>query len=125
MDNTKFEEETTRDELASTPMSYHDGGELFGEDVDQHMTVLPEVGTPTQEMTIDNIQVGDPGTPRTEDQEKLRQMIWKSRHLLMGKGNAIPPAARGAVCDVDVRGYNPIAQRVRPVAPKFRENSSI
>ena len=27
----------------------------------------------------------------------------------------------GAVCDIDVGGSNPIAQRVRPVAPKFRE----
>ena len=27
----------------------------------------------------------------------------------------------GAVCDIDVGGANPIAQRVRPVAPKFRE----
>ena len=39
----------------------------------------------------------------------------------MGKGNALPPAARGAVCDIDVGGASPIAQRVRPVAPKFRE----
>ena len=77
--------------------------------------------TPTQEITIDDIQVGDFGTPRTEDQEKLRQMIWKSRHLLIGKGKTLPPAACGAVCDVDVGGANPTAQRVRPVAPKFRE----
>ena len=39
----------------------------------------------------------------------------------MGKGNALPPAARGAVFDIDVGGANPIAQRVRPVAPQFRE----
>ena len=41
--------------------------------------------------------------------------------MLIGKGNALPPAARGAVCDIDVSGINPVAQRVRPVAPKFRE----
>ena len=59
--NTKIDEETTRDELALTPMYYHDGGGLFAEDVGQHMAVLPEVVTPTQEITIDDIQVGDPG----------------------------------------------------------------
>ncbi|CAI5706525.1 unnamed protein product [Peronospora effusa] len=41
--------------------------------------------------------------------------------LLMGKGNALPPAARGAVCDIDAGNARPIAQRVRKVAPQFRE----
>ena len=48
-------------------------------------------------------------------------MIWRSRHFLIGKTNALPPAAHGAVCDIDVGGANPVEQRVRPVAPKFRE----
>ena len=76
--------------------------------------------TPTEEIKIDDIQVGDPGVPLTSDQEKLRELIWNSRHLLMGKGNALSPAARGAICDIDVGEAAPIAQRVRPVAPKFR-----
>ena len=100
---------------------YHEGGELFAEDVEQHMAVLPEVTTSTTEITIDDVPVGDPGVPLTEDQEDLRRLIWKSRHLLIGKGNALPPAARGAVCDIDVGEAWPIAQRVRPVAPNFRE----
>ena len=39
----------------------------------------------------------------------------------MGKGKELPPAARGVICDIDVGGAAPIAQRVRPVAPKFRD----
>ena len=35
--------------------------------------------------------------------------------------NALPPAASGAVFDIYVGGANPVTQRVRPVAPKFRE----
>ena len=70
--------------------------ELFAEDVDHHMAVLPIVVTPTQEITIDDIQVGDPGIPITDDRGKLRQMIWRSHHLLIEKGNAL---VRGAVCD--------------------------
>ena len=50
-----------------------------------------------------------------------RQHIWRNKHLPIGKGNALPPAAQGAICDIEVRGASPIAQRVRPVAPKFRE----
>ena len=99
----------------------HESGELYAEDVDQHMTVLPEIVTPTAEITINDIQVGDPDMPLTGDQERLRELIWKHKHLLIGKGNALPPAARGAICDIDVGGASPIAQRVRPVAPKFRE----
>lgn len=88
------------------------------------MAVLPEIMAPTEEITMDDIQVGDPEVPLTEDHMKLRTLIWKSRHLLMGKGNALYPAARGAVCDINVRGAAPIAQRVRPVKPRYREKLS-
>ena len=40
---------------------------------------------------------------------------------MIEKDNALPPAARGGVCDIDLGGTNPIAQRVRSVAPKFRD----
>ena len=40
----------------------------------------------------------------------------------MVKGNALPPAARGDICDIDVGNSKPIAQRVRKVAPQFKEN---
>ena len=116
-----IEDEVMERDVPDESTYYHEGGELFAEDVEQHMAVLPEITVSTTEITIDDVQVGDPGMPLTEDQEDLRQLIWKSRHLLIGKGNALPPAARGAVCDIDVGEAKPIAQRVRPVAPKFRE----
>ena len=88
------------------------------------MAVLPDIVTPTAEVAIDDIQVGDPDVPLTDDQVQLRQLIWRNKHLFIVKGNALPPAARGAICDIDVGGASPIAQRVRPVAPKFREKLS-
>ncbi|GMF22420.1 unnamed protein product [Phytophthora fragariaefolia] len=42
----------------------------------------------------------------------------------MGKGKALPPAAVGAICNIDVVGAAPVAQRVRRVAPQFREKLS-
>ena len=54
-----------------TSVYYHEGGELFAEDFDQYMAVLPEVVTPTKEITIDNIYVGNPVVPLTDGQEKL------------------------------------------------------
>ena len=75
----------------------------------------------TAEITIDYIQVDDPGVQLTEYQARLRQLIWRNKHLLIGKGNAPHPAARGAIFDIDVGRAIPIAQRVRSVAPKLRE----
>ncbi|KAE9081927.1 hypothetical protein PF010_g21792 [Phytophthora fragariae] len=106
------------------PVCYHEGGELFAEDVESHMAVLPEVATTTEEVTIEHIQVGNPEDSSPEEIERLRQIIWKRCHLLMGKGNALPPAARGVVCDIDVGGATPVAQRCRRVAPQFREKLS-
>uniref|UniRef100_A0AAV1TTL7 Reverse transcriptase domain-containing protein n=1 Tax=Peronospora matthiolae TaxID=2874970 RepID=A0AAV1TTL7_9STRA len=111
-------------EIAEIPVYHHESGDLFAEDIEQHMAVLPEMSATTEEVTIEDIQIGDPDVPLTTDQQQLRSLIWKSRHLFMGKGNALPPAARGAICDIDVGGAAPIAQRVRPVAPKYREKLS-
>ncbi|KAL4109211.1 hypothetical protein PRIC1_000914 [Phytophthora ramorum] len=88
------------------------------------MAVLPEVATTTDEVTIEDIQVGDPDFNTSEEVDRLRQIIWRRRHLLIGKGNALPPAAVGAVCDIDVGGATPVAQRVCRVALQFREKLS-
>ena len=88
---------------------------------DQHMAVLPDIVTPTAEVTIDDIQVGDPDVKLTDDHEQIRQLIWRNKPLPFGKRNALPPAARGAICNIEVGGASPIVQRVRPVAPKFRK----
>ena len=61
------------------------------------MAVPPDIVTPTAEVAIDDIQVCDPDVPLTDDQERLRQLIRRNKHLLIGKGNALPPAARGAI----------------------------
>ncbi|POM58034.1 LOW QUALITY PROTEIN: Reverse transcriptase [Phytophthora palmivora] len=71
---------------------YHEGNHLYAEDVDQEMAILPEINPTTDEVKVEDIQ-----------------------------GNALPPAARGVVCDIDVGDAKPIAQRVRKIAPRFRE----
>ena len=83
------------EEIHECSLYYHESGVLFAEDVGQHMAVLPEVDVMLSEVKIDDIQMGDRGVPLTKEQEKLRQLIWKKRNLLMGKGGYLPPAARG------------------------------
>uniref|UniRef100_H3H4Z1 Reverse transcriptase domain-containing protein n=1 Tax=Phytophthora ramorum TaxID=164328 RepID=H3H4Z1_PHYRM len=110
--------------LDDEEVCYHEGGDLFAEDVERQMAILPEVVTTTDEVAIENIQVGDPESNTPEEIDHLRQIIWRRKHLLIGKGNALPTATVGAVCDIDVGGAAPVAQRVRKVAPQFREKLS-
>ncbi|KAE8999476.1 hypothetical protein PR002_g18440 [Phytophthora rubi] len=99
-------------------------GDLYAEDVEGQLAMLPEVTTTTEDITIEDIQVGNPGEIDPEEIDRLRKITWRRRHLLVGKGNALPPAARGAICDIDVGNAKPVAQRVRKVAPQFREKLS-
>ncbi|KAE9282802.1 hypothetical protein PR003_g27307, partial [Phytophthora rubi] len=78
----------------------------------------------TIEVRIEDLQVGDLADNTEEEIRKLQDIIWTHRHLLIGKGNALPPAAVGAICDIDVGDAAPIAQRVRKIAPRFREKVS-
>ncbi|OWY99684.1 LOW QUALITY PROTEIN: hypothetical protein PHMEG_00029279 [Phytophthora megakarya] len=48
---------------------------------------------------IENIQLCGSDNQTPEEIDRLR--IWNFRHLLIDKGNALPPAARGVVCDIE------------------------
>ncbi|GMF19246.1 unnamed protein product [Phytophthora fragariaefolia] len=98
-----------------------ESGDLYAEDVEGHLAVLPEVTPTTEEVKIEDIQVGNPNDSTQEQVDQLKQIIWRRQHLLIGKGNALPPAAKGVICDIDVGNAKPVAQRVRKVAPQFRE----
>ncbi|POM63840.1 Reverse transcriptase, partial [Phytophthora palmivora] len=88
-----------------------EGGSLFAEDVEDQMAVLPEITATTEEVKIEDLQIGDANINTQEEIKRLVQIIWKRKHLLIGKGNALPPAAKGV----------PVAQRCRKVAIQFRE----
>uniref|UniRef100_A0AAV1TIN3 Peptidase A2 domain-containing protein n=1 Tax=Peronospora matthiolae TaxID=2874970 RepID=A0AAV1TIN3_9STRA len=62
-------------EIAEIPVYHHESGNLFAEDIEQHMAVLPEMSATTEEVTIEVIQIGDPDVPLTTDQQRLRSLI--------------------------------------------------
>ncbi|KAE9013561.1 hypothetical protein PF010_g14404 [Phytophthora fragariae] len=88
------------------------------------MAVLPEVTQSTEYVTLEDIQVGDPAVNTAEEIDRLRRLIWRRRHLLIGKDDALPPAARGIICDIDGGSAKSIAQRVHKVGPQVREKLS-
>ncbi|KAE8891462.1 hypothetical protein PF003_g24556 [Phytophthora fragariae] len=75
-------------------MCYHEGGDLRAEEVEMEMAVLPEVIQSTEDVMLEDIQVGDPTVNTAEEIDRVRRLIWKRRHLLIGKGNALPPPRR-------------------------------
>ncbi|OWY99656.1 LOW QUALITY PROTEIN: hypothetical protein PHMEG_00029311 [Phytophthora megakarya] len=67
---------------------YHDSGDLSAEDLEGNLAVLPEIPiSTTAKVSIEDRQVGDSGSATPEEIERLRQIIWKKRHLLIGKRN--------------------------------------
>ncbi|KAE8958196.1 hypothetical protein PR001_g31119, partial [Phytophthora rubi] len=58
-------------------------------------------------------------TAHTESQRsKLVEMLKKQEGIMIASGNALPPPAYGAICDIDVQGHTPIKQRARRVPLK-------
>ncbi|OWY99987.1 reverse transcriptase, partial [Phytophthora megakarya] len=113
---------TPQDAKDDEEIYYHDSGDLSAEDLEGKLAVLPEIPIwTTAKVSIEDLKVGDSGSATPEEIERLRQIIWKKRHLLIGKGNALPPAAKGVVCDIDVGNAKPIALRTRKLPTRFRE----
>ncbi|OWY91330.1 Eukaryotic/viral aspartic protease [Phytophthora megakarya] len=74
------------------------------------MSVLSEVPL-TAEVKIEDLG----GSCR--DGRTLHQI----RKWLIGKGNALPPASEGVICDIGVGNARPVAQRVRKISSQFCE----
>ena len=65
---------------------------------------------------IDTANIGEE-EHSPEDVERVRDILKKHQPILLQGSNALPPAARGIICDIDVQGAKPIAQRARRVPP--------
>lgn len=100
----------------------HEGSDLYAEDIAEELAVIPEPEVSLDEpVKRDDVQVGDADVNTKDEIAKMKDIIWEKRHLLIGKGNALPPPAKGAVCDIDVQGAKPVAQRVRKLPPEILE----
>ncbi|GMF30956.1 unnamed protein product [Phytophthora fragariaefolia] len=62
----------TQDDTGDEEVCYHEGGDLFAEDVKKEMAVLPEVTATMDEVTTEDIQVGHPAENTPGEIGRLR-----------------------------------------------------
>lgn len=118
---------TTLDELKldqsgmSDTIFVKEGSDLHAEELASEFAIIPESDPSDEVITETDLDVGDETINTAEEIARMRKIIWDRKHLCMGKGNALPPPAKGAVCDIDVGSARPIAQRVRKLPPETLE----
>ncbi|OWZ10245.1 reverse transcriptase, partial [Phytophthora megakarya] len=97
-------------ENADAEVILHESSELFTEDLEAEMAVLPEIPL-TADVKIEDLKVGRPADVEPEEAAGMEERL----------RNALPPAAKGVACDINVGNARPIAQRVRKISSQFRE----
>ncbi|OWZ18312.1 LOW QUALITY PROTEIN: reverse transcriptase [Phytophthora megakarya] len=100
-------------------MYYHEGCDLYAEDVNGQLAVLPEGPVTTEDVRIEDIQLcrSDNQTPKSTDSVSGSG----SFNIPDRQEKCTPPADRGVVCDIDVKGAGPIALICRKLRIQFRE----
>ncbi|KAE8991655.1 hypothetical protein PR002_g20784 [Phytophthora rubi] len=84
------------DSTATYQVYFHEGGGLAAEDFEQELAVIPEIVISlTDEVSIEDIKVGNLTVNTPEEIDQLRRMIWKKKHLLIGKAMRFPPPLGG------------------------------
>ncbi|ETO85551.1 hypothetical protein F444_00788 [Phytophthora nicotianae P1976] len=79
------------------------------------LSMLPELQDLRPECNIEKADVGEPGVTTTAQDKQLRDILERHKVIFLGEGNAAP--APGVICDLDVGGARPVAQRPRSIAP--------
>lgn len=68
-------------------------------------------------MDISNADVGEEENT-LEEIEQMQAILRKHQSAFSSSGSALPPPARGVVCDIEVEsGTKPIAQKMRRIPP--------
>ena len=107
-------EEINQENLAQT-VFVREGTEMTSDEMQQHLAFLPEVTQQESTITEEDLDVGEDENTE-EEKQQMRDILMKYKHILH-KGGQMPPAARGVLCNMDIKGHNPIEQRSR-IVPK-------
>jgi ribonuclease HI len=106
------------DDISDEAVSYYHEGTDFVllEELRSQLAVLPDqVDLPTP-VDMSAADVGEKGVTSPAEDQKIRDVINKHATGFLSSGNALPPPARGVVCDIEVEpGTRPIAEKPRRI----------
>ncbi|KAH9110418.1 hypothetical protein LEN26_013756 [Aphanomyces euteiches] len=94
-----------------------EGIDMTTEEMESQLAFIPEIVPDPTPIRLEDLDYGEPDQPE-EEKAKMRNVLAKYMPYFIQSGNGLPPAARGAVCDIDVGSARPIAQRARRVRPE-------
>lgn len=96
---------------------FHEGSELeLLRELRSQLAVLPDLDQLDPPADLENADVGEPDETTPEELARLKSVLQRHAVVFLGNGNALPPAARGVICDLEVEsGTKPIAQRARRI----------
>ncbi|TYZ64375.1 hypothetical protein PybrP1_009055 [[Pythium] brassicae (nom. inval.)] len=96
---------------------YHEGfDDIMLEELHDQLAVLPDIIAPEGHADIKVAYAGEPGETTPEEFARLKAVLRRHEKAFLGSGNALPPAARGVECDLEVEnGTIPIAQQARQI----------
>ncbi|KAJ0408794.1 hypothetical protein P43SY_000690 [Pythium insidiosum] len=80
------------------------------------LAALPDLVIDDKPADVSAADVGEADESTPEEVEQVRSILRKHQSVFLGSGNAVPPPARGVVCDIEVpAGTKPISQRARRI----------
>ncbi|POM79906.1 Hypothetical protein PHPALM_2322, partial [Phytophthora palmivora] len=93
--------------------------DVYFEDYAHELAFLPDLTIPTSTtLDYEGPNVKNPSLDPIA-QLRLVETLRKHEHIMISRGNALPPPAYGVVCDIDVKGHSPIKQRARRIPLKY------
>ena len=114
---TEPEREVAEDSLEyDAEVNFHEGVDhIVLESLKDQLTMLPELSGVVEPINLQSADVGEPENT-VEEMLQIREILEKHQSVFISSGNALPPPARGVVCDIEVEpGTKPIAQRMRRI----------
>jgi hypothetical protein len=95
---------------------YHEGSDyILLEKLKDQLAVLPELDPHPPPLDLAEADVGELENT-AEELAQMKNILLKHKSVFISAGNALPPPARGVVCDIEVDpGTQPIAQRSRRI----------
>lgn len=82
---------------------FHEGSELeLVHELKSQLAILPDLEQLDPPADLESADVGEPGETNEEELARMKTVLHHHSVAFLGNGNALPPATRGVICDIEV-----------------------